>query len=688
MGSHIESRRPSRDGYKSQTGSAYFRDTVRGLLSRPAPRPRVRPGAAALALAFVTLTLGASPAPGALTGEDAGAADRRPYSDASPWNVPIPANPALDPDSDDIIAAFSASRTLTSDPTQYTYPLYEVPSGTALRSVHVQNLYSDVVSETELRRVSGPTVQVPIPADAQAAAGTDAQVIIVDWATGDEWGFWQLRKDSSGNFVATNGYHYDVDYSGVPPRDASGRPFGSRGAGVPYFTGLVRPWEVAQGRIDHALAIAYDYPSPEWIYPASKSDGKNTTIDAVPEGTRFQLDPSFDVSTLSDPVARMVARALQEYGAYVIDNSGSTKVMFEYEGTADWGGQVTRSTVSKIPLSRFRVLGPQDAPPPPPAALAADFSATPASGQAPLAVAFADRSQGSPTGWSWTFGDGESSSERNPAHVYAAPGSYTVTLTVTDADGGSSTKTRTGYINASVDPPPAAAPTVALTQPGEDETVAGTVRVDADASDDNGVTRVEYFVDGVRVARDDTCCDWGEDWDTRTVADGPHVLLAKAWDAAGEVGVSAPRELVVANGGEAPAPEADPRGCTLVGTRGADVLVGTAGRDVLCGRGGGDVLYGRGGNDRLYGDGGNDRLYGGAGDDALGGGSGSDKLGGRAGRDVLAGGWGSDRLSGGRGADVLRARDGRRDTVRGGWGRDRARVDKRLDRLSSVEARF
>jgi len=50
-----------------------------------------------------------------------------------------------------------------------------------------------------------------------------------------------------------------------------------------------------------------------------------------------------------------VAKALlQRYGMYIIDNSGHEKVMMEYEGAAHWNGSVTASTVSAIPLSKFR----------------------------------------------------------------------------------------------------------------------------------------------------------------------------------------------------------------------------------------------------------------------------------------------------------------------------------------------
>jgi len=75
----------------------------------------------------------------------------------------------------------------------------------------------------------------------------------------------------------------------------------------------------------------------------------------------------------------------------------------------------------------------------------ADFSATPTSGTAPLAVAFTDLSTGSPTNWSWTFGDGGTSTAQNPSYSYTVAGTYSVSLTATNADG-SDAETKTGYI--------------------------------------------------------------------------------------------------------------------------------------------------------------------------------------------------------------------------------------------------
>ena len=63
-------------------------------------------------------------------------------------------------------------------------------------------------------------------------------------------------------------------------------------------------------------------------------------------------------------------------------------------------------------------------------------------------------SDGTVSGWQWNFGDGSSSSQRNPSHTYAAGGEYTVTLTVTDNLGaqGSASKRVTAGTPANLPP--------------------------------------------------------------------------------------------------------------------------------------------------------------------------------------------------------------------------------------------
>jgi PKD repeat protein/Zn-dependent protease len=83
---------------------------------------------------------------------------------------------------------------------------------------------------------------------------------------------------------------------------------------------------------------------------------------------------------------------------------------------------------------------------------AADFYTATQVGTAPFRVSFFDRSEGTlPLGYLWNFGDGTTSREQNPTHIYARNGEYKVTLTVTNSFG-QDTKTLAGFI-AVGDPP-------------------------------------------------------------------------------------------------------------------------------------------------------------------------------------------------------------------------------------------
>lgn len=84
----------------------------------------------------------------------------------------------------------------------------------------------------------------------------------------------------------------------------------------------------------------------------------------------------------------------------------------------------------------------------------ADFSGKPTTGGSPLEVRFTDESSKGVVSWTWSFGDGSSSSLQNPSHVYSAAGTFTVTLTVSGS-GGTDSNAKTGYVVVT-GPPPAA----------------------------------------------------------------------------------------------------------------------------------------------------------------------------------------------------------------------------------------
>ncbi len=109
-------------------------------------------------------------------------------------------------------------------------------------------------------------------------------------------------------------------------------------------------------------------------------------------------------------------------------------------------------------------------------------------------VYFQDNSTNSPIEWLWDFGDGETSTEENPAHTYAAEGTYNVTLTVTNVVG-ESTLVETSYITVDYAEAPTAdgttiCPTESATLTG---TGAGAIKWYANEADDAPLFEGAFF---------------------------------------------------------------------------------------------------------------------------------------------------------------------------------------------------
>ncbi|UZN22617.1 S8 family serine peptidase [bacterium 3DAC] len=96
------------------------------------------------------------------------------------------------------------------------------------------------------------------------------------------------------------------------------------------------------------------------------------------------------------------------------------------------------------------------------------------------------------------------------------------------------------------------APSVSITSPKNGDTVSGKITVEVSASDDSsGVSKVELYVDGSKVS-EDTSAPYTFSLDTTSLSDGTHKLLAKAYDAAGNVGTSEEITITVKNSSEEP----------------------------------------------------------------------------------------------------------------------------------------
>jgi chitodextrinase len=109
---------------------------------------------------------------------------------------------------------------------------------------------------------------------------------------------------------------------------------------------------------------------------------------------------------------------------------------------------------------------------------------------------------------------------------------------------GSNSGNFTFQTNSTIDTTP---PTVSITSPAANATVSGTVTLTASASDNVGVSTVQFQLDGGSLGPALTLSPYSMSWDTTTTTNGVHILTAQASDAAGNVGTSAGVSVTVSN---------------------------------------------------------------------------------------------------------------------------------------------
>lgn len=257
-------------------------------------------------------------------------AGSRPFAATSFWNAPLRSNAPLD----GLSSAYAGElrRQVAEwrpwiNTTEYSTPVYTVGPGQP--TVRVQ-------LDTNVPALQAAWERVPIPANARAATGTDQTMVVWQPSTDTLWEFWLAQKGAQGwharwggrmLHVSTNPGHYDAPAS-----------WGASGTSLPMLGGLIRISELRAGRIDHALAIALPQTrAGVFSLPAQRSDGKINSTRAIPEGTRFRIDPSVDLARIPmAPVVREMALAAQRYGMVVRDTAGA--VAFYAEDPTPTGG--------------------------------------------------------------------------------------------------------------------------------------------------------------------------------------------------------------------------------------------------------------------------------------------------------------------------------------------------------------
>ena len=613
-----------------------------------------------------------------------------PFAADSFWNTPLAADVPLDRDSDAYVA--DIQRQLTQVPpyintTQYSTPVYTVPAGQPRVPVVLDSSYAvpDLRAAWE---------QVPIPSNAVPAAGTDGHIVVHQPATDTMWEFWRAVKRSDGWHAAWGGKMENV--SSNPGFFTNPSNWGATATSLPLLGGLIRLEELEAGRIDHALALAIPEPRQgTFSWPAQRSDGPLQSPNAIPEGTRFRIDPSLDLDTIEmAPVVRMIAEAAQRYGIVLRDKAGAVTFYGEdptptgtnpYAGPNGWfQGKSAATLMQQFPWDRLQALE--------------------------------TKLRTSAPGSAYVTADGV----LTVASAYNVNSDMRIEQSDTDAD-------LVGGVLGE-----GAETAVTVTDPaGLDAVGSRCTQVDASSVSCTDVTSVDasgsYKADTIRMLAPlpatlsgGTAGDviyGGSHGGTLNGDAGPDTLVpglgadsVRGGDGNDRVDYgarTAPLTLSldgIANDGQAQ--EGDNLASdleSLIGGSGNDRLVGSDLPNALWGQGGDDVVDGRGGADWLNGGAGSDtadyssrtkslslsidslwndgeagegdsigfdieRLVGGSAPDTLLGSDGADQLEGGDGTDVISGKEGVDVLRGNDGSDWIWSRDGSSDDVRCGDG--------------------
>jgi hypothetical protein len=245
------------------------------------------------------------------------------FSRSGPWNTKLPATVPLAPNSAAIVHNLALDEADNFGSWAVNTDSYSTPVFTAGPGTPAQNwTFSDCLNMPQLAPVIADSfTAVPTPPDLITSQGTDESTTIYQPSTDTYWDFWRAEKDASGHWSACWGGKIS-HYSRNPGIFAN--PLGATATGLPLGAFTIRISELQSGHIDHAINIATVRTQANcFSWPASRDDGNTTGSDIPCEGERFRLDPSFNVNTLYSPAARIIARAMQQYGLILTDKAGA-----------------------------------------------------------------------------------------------------------------------------------------------------------------------------------------------------------------------------------------------------------------------------------------------------------------------------------------------------------------------------
>jgi hypothetical protein len=281
------------------------------------------------------------------------------YSSSSVWNTPIPANPAIDPNSATMITAsivLGATNSAFNNGNDWGMALIQAHTGDHVYTVSCGVLTNDAPG----------TVSWPIPAGAISTTGLDYHLTVISIDGTQELGMAGVAYNSSNNTWSASECTPGPLLTGSGWSGTAGTySDGPYAAGEMGMAGVIRPEEIAQGHIDHALAMVPTNVNRDYgaACPGTHFDGQSGHPTWIPEGARVQMDPTYNVDAQSWPAwQKTIAKALQKYGAFIVDQGGINVTLYgqtdQNVGNTTWASiSVPKNpSLTFLPWSSMRVL--------------------------------------------------------------------------------------------------------------------------------------------------------------------------------------------------------------------------------------------------------------------------------------------------------------------------------------------
>ncbi|WP_030911152.1 hypothetical protein [Streptomyces sp. NRRL F-5126] len=129
------------------------------------------------------------------------------------------------------------------------------------------------------------------------------------------------------------------------------------GSGLSRLAGMVTRDDWKAGRIEHALSFGAPDNDGRHVFPAVASDGREQ--GRWHEGQFIWLDPAYDIDSdpTLKPYERMVAKALQDYGAFDVKNADRFGFMSEYGSKPPGDGDDTDVSLADIKFAKYLRVG-------------------------------------------------------------------------------------------------------------------------------------------------------------------------------------------------------------------------------------------------------------------------------------------------------------------------------------------